>query len=246
MIQAMQANLADYVSEEMSHIDLTMAEQGCYAEVVSRAIMRKLEAEETLPQYQQDQEVLNTTELEEEFLVTRTVSAREVLDDFENWVPSITAEFDQLVRTKQAVEQIRITKRSLQDRAQREGKTIELLPAKMVCARKSGVGVRRSRAVVCGNYSESRFNDDCYAGGADGCQIRALGPYRGASRLGRGSHRHPGGFLECSSPRRWETGRNGNPLCVQAAWLGKGGRGLACETGHVRPNHLSTRLVQAS
>ena len=174
MIQAMQANLADYVSEEMSHIDLTMAEQGCYAEVVSRAIMRKLEAEETLPQYQQDQEVLNTTELEEEFLVTRTVSAREVLDDFENWVPSITAEFDQLVRTKQAVEQIRITKRSLQDRAQREGKTIELLPAKMVCARKSGVGVRRSRAVVCGNYSESRFNDDCYAGGADGCQIRAL------------------------------------------------------------------------
>ena len=172
MIQAMQEHLADYVGEEMSHIDLTMAEQGCYAEVVSRAIMHKLEAEETLLQYQQDQEALNAKELEEEFLVTKTVSNREVLDDFENWIPSITAEFDQLVRTKQAVEQI--TKRSLQDRAQREGKTIELLPAKMVYTRKSGAGVRRSRAVVCGNYSESRFNDDCYAGGADGCQVRAL------------------------------------------------------------------------
>lgn len=28
--------------------------------------------------------------------------------------------------------------------------------------------------MVCGNYSDSHFSSDCYAGGADGCQVRAL------------------------------------------------------------------------
>ena len=44
----------------------------------------------------------------------------------------------------------------------------------MVFTRKAGAGVRRARAVCCGNYSETRFSTDCYAGGADGCQVRAL------------------------------------------------------------------------
>ena len=65
-------------------------------------------------------------------------------------------------------------KEALRARAAKEGKTIELLPAKMVYTRKAGTGARRARAVCCGNYSETRFNGDCYAGGADGCQVRAL------------------------------------------------------------------------
>ena len=94
------------------------------------------------------------------------------MDDFENWVPSITAEYSQLVKTKEAVEQI--SKRELRHRAEKQQKTIELLPAKMVYTRKAGTGQRRARAVVCGNYSDTRFSSDCYAGGADGCQVRAL------------------------------------------------------------------------
>ena len=94
------------------------------------------------------------------------------MDDFENWAPAITAGHGQLVTTKQAVEQI--TKEALRVRAAKEGKTIELLPAKMVYTRKAGTGARRARAVCCGNYSETRFDEDCYAGGADGCQARAL------------------------------------------------------------------------
>lgn len=55
-----------------------------------------------------------------------------------------------------------------------EQKTIELLPAQMVYTRKAGTDTRRSRAICCGSYSETRFNSDCYTGGADGCQVRAL------------------------------------------------------------------------
>ena len=172
LLKALQANLAAYVSEEMGHLDVTIPEQGCYLEVLSEAIMYKVEVEEMLLQNDRDVDELATKELEEEFLVTRTVGSKEVWDDFENWVPSITAEYNQLVKTKEAVEQI--TKRELHQRAEAQGKTIELLPAKMVYTRKAGAGVRRARAVCCGNYSESRFSGDCYAGGADGCQVRAL------------------------------------------------------------------------
>ena len=171
-IRSMQANLADYVSEELGHVDISNPDQGCCMDVLARAVVQKIEAEDILLQHHHDGEVLHQKELEEEFLVTKTVSSREVMEDFENWIPSITAEYDQLVRTKEAVEQVE--KRALQERAEREGKVIELLPAKMVYTRKSGAGARRARAVVCGNYSESRFNDDCYAGGADGCQVRAM------------------------------------------------------------------------
>ena len=171
-IRSMQANLADYVVDELKHVDITNPDQGCCLEALANAIIQKVDAEENLLQHQNDSEALHQQELEEEFLVTRTISTKEVMDDFENWIPPITAEYDQLVRNKEAVEQI--TKLNLQKRAEKEGKVIELLPAKMVYTRKSGAGNRRARAVVCGNYSESRFNADCYAGGADGCQVRAV------------------------------------------------------------------------
>lgn len=79
------------------------------------------------------------------------------MDDFENWISRI-----QLVHTKEVAQQI--TKNALRTRAEKA----------MIFTRKAGAGVRRARAVCCGNYSESRFSADCYAGGADGCQVRAL------------------------------------------------------------------------
>ena len=167
-----QEHLADYVNEEMGHVDITNLEQGWYMGVLRQAIMHKVEVEEQLLQYKQEQENIDQKELEEEFLVTRTMSTKEVMEDFENWVPAIKAEYTQLVHTKEAM--IQITKKDLQARAEKEGKVIEVLPAKMVFTRKAGVGARRARAVCCGNYSDTRFSSDCYAGGADGCQVRAL------------------------------------------------------------------------
>ena len=172
LLRSLQANLASYVAEEMERVDVSNPEQGCYMEVLTQAIMQKVEVEELLLQNDHDQEEAKCQELEEEFLVTKTISSKEVWEDFENWVPSITAEYNQLVKTKEAVEQI--TKQCLRERAEAQGKVIEILPAKMVYTRKAGGGTRRARAVCCGNYSDSRFSGDCYAGGADGCQVRAL------------------------------------------------------------------------
>ena len=172
ILRLIQANLAQYIGEEMQLVDVTNQDQGCYMEVLTEAIIQKLEAEETLLRADHDDRMIDQKEMEEEFLVTKTVSTKEVMEDFENWAPAITAEHGQLVTTKQAVEQI--TKEALRAHAAKEGKTIELIPAKMVYTRKAGTGTRRARAVCCGNYSETRFDGDCYAGGADGCQVRVL------------------------------------------------------------------------
>ena len=172
LLRFVQANLAEYVKEEAGHVDITNLEQGWYMGALSEAIMRKVEIEEQLLQNSQEQEAITCKELEEEFLVTRTMSNREVMDDFENWIPAIQAEYTQLVQSKEAVHQL--SKKALQAKAEKEGKVIELLPAKMVYTRKAGAGTRRARAVCCGNYSDTRFSPDCYAGGADGCQVRAL------------------------------------------------------------------------
>lgn len=108
-------------------------------DVLTNAIMNKIAAEENLLQHDHCNQTQEQKELKEEFLVAKTVSAK-VLEDFENLTPAITAEHTQLVTTKQAVEQIC-----------KEGKTIELLPAKMVYTRKAGAGARRARAACCGN-----------------------------------------------------------------------------------------------
>jgi|OrbCmetagenome_4_1107370.scaffolds.fasta_scaffold160246_1 hypothetical protein len=59
-------------------------------------------------------------------------------------LPSIKAEFDQLVMNKTAVRQI--TKDELHQLAQERGLPIEVLPGKMVHARKAGSGAYCSRA----------------------------------------------------------------------------------------------------
>jgi len=88
--------------------------------------------------------------LDQEFLVTKTISNTEVWSNLEAWQPSIQAEYNQLVNRKQAVKQI--TKTELQQLAQQRGLPIEVLPGKMVHTRKAGIGAYRSRAVFCGNY----------------------------------------------------------------------------------------------
>ena len=57
--------------------------------------------------------------------------------------------------------------------AEELGKTLEVLPAKMVHTRKAGTGAYRSRTVVRGNY-QTPNDDNTYAGGADGTQVRTM------------------------------------------------------------------------
>ena len=120
---------------------------------------------------QDEQALQQQKQIEKEFLVTKTIGAQEVWDNLEDWKPSIQKEYDQLIHNKKAVRQI--TREELRELDQTSGLPIELLPGKMVHTRKAVSGDFRSRAVVCGNFSEAT-TAECYAGGADGVQIRAV------------------------------------------------------------------------
>ena len=167
-LQNVQHNLHMLVMEEMSHIDGTADEQAWCMPILKEMLVQKAEVEEELTMINRKNETLAG---EKEFLVTRTVSNKEVWDDIQNWEPSVRAEYEQLVNQKQAVKQMK--KSQLRQLAQERQLPIELLPAKMVHTRKANTGAYRSRAVVCGNYQDVG-TEDRYAGGADGCQVRAL------------------------------------------------------------------------
>ena len=168
-LQKVQHNLHMLVMDEMAHIDGTADEQAWCMPVLKEMLVQKAEVEEELIMINRGKkEVLAN---ENEFLVTRTVSNKEVWEDIKNWEPSVRAEYEQLVNQKQAVKQV--TKSQLRQLAQEKQLPIQLLPAKMVHTRKANTGAYRSRAVVCGNYQEVGTGDR-YAGGADGCQVRAL------------------------------------------------------------------------
>ena len=67
--------------------------------------------------------------LNQVFLVTKTISNAEAWASLDAWQPSIKAEYDQLVKNKQAVRQI--TKTELQRLAQQRG-------CRLKCCQKNG------------------------------------------------------------------------------------------------------------
>ena len=168
-LRSLHNNVTEYIREELHHIDASTAHQVLWMPTVNEAMMNRLALEEKLLSMMASQE--DQTGAENEFLVTRTVPNKEVWNDLDNWQASIEAEFKQLVIQKEAVKQI--SRSELYEIAERKQLPIELLPGKMVHTRKAGSGAYRSRAVVCGNYQEAS-NEEKYAGGADGCQIRTM------------------------------------------------------------------------
>ena len=168
-LRRLHLNVTDYIREELQHIDASSTEQALWMPVVTEAIINRVALEERLLSMA---EVDNKDgQLEEEFLVTRTVGNKEVWENLSAWEASIRAEYQQLVVQKEAVKQM--PKSKLYEIAERKQLPIELLPGKMVHTRKAGSGAYRSRAVVCGNYQEASA-EERYAGGADGNQIRMM------------------------------------------------------------------------
>lgn len=96
--------------------------------------------------------------------MTRTFGHKQVMDELDLWKPAIQAEYDQLVKNKKAVVQKK--KVDVLKQAEECQMELEVLPAKMVYTRKAGTGAYRTRAVVCGNYSQSKFDEDKYASGS--------------------------------------------------------------------------------
>ena len=170
-LRALHVNLTHYVEDEMAVLDGTAAEQSLWLGNVTEAIKMKAMIEEQLTEAQAHDAGEIQKKLEQEFLVTKTIGNAEVWADLDAWSDSIRQEYDQLVNKKQAVRQI--TKAQLQQMASEMKLPIEILPGKMVHTRKSGSGAYRSRAVICGNYA-GPDNNEHYAGGVDGQQVRAM------------------------------------------------------------------------
>ena len=173
-IQALQTihdNVSDYIAEEICKIDGTFPEQMWCLPELNKALVRKVEVEEQIQLLADEDRAEEQQQLTHEFLVTKTVSNKEVRKNLADWTESIKAEYEQLVVNKKAVKPM--TRTELQKMAEVQNKTLEILPAKMVHTRKAGSGAYRSRAVVCGNY-QTPNDDNTYAGGADATQIRTM------------------------------------------------------------------------
>ena len=170
-LETMHCNLADYIIEGLGRIDGSSNEQMWNFPMIHKALLTKVELEEQLHALDDQARADQQRHMNDEFLVTKTVSNKEVRDHLDDWKASIVAEYEQLVNTKKAVKPMKRT--DLQAMAAAEGKDLEILPAKMVHTRKAGSGAYRSRAVVCGNY-QSPTDESTYAGGADGTQVRTM------------------------------------------------------------------------
>ena len=174
-LRTLHVNLTQYVGEELERLDGTSSQQAWWLGAVSDAIHMKQLVEQRLQDLEeQDMETMHQN-LEQEFLVTKTISNQEVWNDLEAWSPSIHQEYVQLIQKKQAVRQL--TRDELREMASQLGLPIETLPGKMVHVRKCG-GAYKSRAVICGNYAhqdhDPSHDNSNYAGGVDGQQVRTM------------------------------------------------------------------------
>eukprot|EP00438_Fugacium_kawagutii_P007098 Skav200526 [mRNA] locus=scaffold2291:63661:70974:+ [translate_table: standard] len=177
-----QARLHHFIQDELELLDATTEEQGWCLQVVKEQVESKLRIEEALLKQMRAEDQAREQAVETEFLVTKTVSNREVWADIDAWRESIVKEYEQLTKNKQAVRQV--PRSELHRLAQERGLPIELLPSKTVHTRKAGSGLYKTRAVVCGNFSTTTEADtgNNYAGGCDGVAIRTViraAAYRG-------------------------------------------------------------------
>ena len=138
--------LTDYIQEELELLDITDEDNMVTLPGLAKMCVERFRAEQALRELQ----VQEDKELQEEFLVTRPLGNQEVQSELEMWRPAIQKEGNSLVLESQAVKQI--TKEELRRLAEERNQAVELLPAKMVYTRKAGTGLRRARAVCCGNF----------------------------------------------------------------------------------------------
>eukprot|EP00438_Fugacium_kawagutii_P021543 Skav211544 [mRNA] locus=scaffold5431:11157:19385:- [translate_table: standard] len=182
-MQVQQANLHHLIEDELQRLDGVHEEQAWCLPVISQMMHDKNDIEDRLLQQMRVAQDKMENALETEFLVTKTISNKEVWSQLESWRESIVKEYDQLVHQKRAV--VQMTRQQLNQLAQQRGLPIELLPGKTVHTRKSGTGQYKTRAVVCGNFGETD-NSDHYASGCDGVQVRAM--------------------IRCAALRQWKVG----------------------------------------
>lgn len=106
----------------------------------------------------------------DEVLQTRVVGTKEVVRDWELWIPSVNSEFHSLINEKMALQKLNKEQyKMLKKKALETGRTIEELPSKMVWVIKPDAaapmtGKRKSRWVICGNFEQEKEGQETYSG----------------------------------------------------------------------------------
>ena len=77
-LRRMQQNVAQLVQEELAQVDATTAEQAWCLPVLSEVLVKKLNMENEVHQKQVEKEEATNQAMENQFLVTKTVSNKEV------------------------------------------------------------------------------------------------------------------------------------------------------------------------
>ena len=114
---------------------------------------------------------------DEEILQTRVVSTSEVVKNWEDWLGAIGEEVKSLLMEKEAFKELKKDEvEEVRRRVEAEGRSLEILPSKVVFTVKPGVngGKKKVRWVVCGNYEMKKEQEDTYSGGADATAFRVM------------------------------------------------------------------------
>ena len=135
-------------------------------------------AMEKVMQLRKRGESLETTN--DEVLQTRIVGVKEVVRDWDKWLPAVRSEVELLIHEKQAFRKLSKTEfREFKRKADQEGKKVEELPSKMVWMLKPDPirptqGKRKARWVICGNFETEKEDVDTYRRGADSIAFRMM------------------------------------------------------------------------
>ena len=122
---------------------------------------------------------------EDEVLQTRIVSVSEVWSHQEEWRIPIQAELDSLLHEKEALRQLSPEeKKEFFRKAAAEGRTIEVVPGKLVPTLKPapGGGKKKARIVACGNFTTKDSSEELYAGTGDVVTFRLMLKYAAEQR----------------------------------------------------------------
>lgn len=95
----------------------------------------------------------------------------------EKWRPSAENEVHSLLTEKQALTPLPADKvRAFMEEAKKKGLRVELIPSKLVLAKKPGKygGKREVRWVVCGNFETRQPDETNCSGGADASAFRIM------------------------------------------------------------------------
>ena len=113
--------------------------------------------------------------MEDEILQTKVISTREVAKSWKSWLEAIDAEVQSLLEEKEALKKItRKELEEIQKKAAQEGRTVDIIPSKLVFTIKAGPngGKRKTRWVICGNYESKKDSEQTFSSGADAAAFR--------------------------------------------------------------------------